>query len=321
MMKIILVVLVVMMSIPASAILVDAENDAESLAMGASLGFMGTGAAWMEEGGLRYGAGSCNLICNNPQDGAWIMTAAHAIRWPQTGETFHYIRYTFDPYFDAYPRGTTVYDPIKSIAAANGKVFYHPTQDIALVKLEHLVYDSTGELITPIEFYHGQLQDNQVILFGGSGQTGIPSQASESGTGYDDGYDRCVRGVFYFFSAAVPSRAVMKFTRSVPLPGIAAPGDSGGFTAIEENGKVLMVGIIVRGTGSGESLLTGFEYLGYNSGFFDWMNTIIQSNGDNSTPTPTNTATATATQTATITASPTPSSTEQESAVTEWGLY
>ncbi|MCC6933242.1 MAG: hypothetical protein IT292_08310 [Deltaproteobacteria bacterium] len=121
----------------------------------------------------------------------------------------------------------------------------------------------------------------------------------------------------------------MKFSRTVSLPGIIGAGDSGGIATIEQNGEILMAGVLVTGSGSSENKLSGFEFLDANGGIFDWMNNIIQSNGENPTPTLTSTATTTATltetitetPTATVTASPPPTSTEHESAVVEWELY
>ena len=270
------VLVLMLVVLPSNAVLVDAENDEASKALAESYPFMGCGAAWREIGGTRYSAGSCTLIKNNAREGAWLLTAGHAAYDDLLCKTYTVLRYTFEScYYSAFPKGTSMFLEDKSIAAENQKVFYHPTQDVALIKLEHLVYNATGDLITPAEFYQDQLMDNQIILFGGSGQTGIPSQASESGTGYRDGYKRCARGRFIFF---LGSEGTMEFDRSVLLPGIASLVDSGGFTAVETENTVRMVGIILNGSGSGENMLVGFEYIG--TGFRDWMDRIISANAE-----------------------------------------
>ncbi|MCC6931896.1 MAG: hypothetical protein IT292_01390 [Deltaproteobacteria bacterium] len=302
------VALFLVISFSASAILVDVANDEASKQLANSLGFLGRGAGWDVEGGTRYLAGSATLVCNNVQNGAWILTAGHVATRGTTGLTFNILRFTFEPsYFDAFPRGTTSYLAGKCITAIHDKVFYHAIQDVALIKLEHLVYDSTGELVTPISFYYGSLS-NKIILFGGAGETGIPSQADPNGTGDFDGYKRCARGVYDFLMG---SEGVMNFSRSVPIPGIGINGDSGGFAAIEVDGEVKQCGVLVMLYGSGESADTSFEYLGYEPGFFDWMNNLIQENSNITTPTPT----------PTITATPTPTPTEHESAVAAWDIY
>ena len=169
-----------------------------------------------------------------------------------------------------------------TLAAIREKVFFHPTQDIALVKLAGLVYDTSGSLVAPMEVSTTiTLTVNQTILLGGSGETGIPSQGGAGGTGYRDGFERCARGVFIHFSA-LPGQALMEFNRSVSLPGMASTGDSGGFTAIESGGRPTMCGIIITVSGSGETALTGFEYLGHTGTFSTWMNDIIAVNGNTS---------------------------------------
>ena len=277
-MKYLVALLVLVVSFAASAVLVDAVDEKESKALANSLPYLGCGASWQEQPGTRYSAGSCTLVCNNEIDGAWILTAGHTVLWSD-GLVRHFIRYNFQPsYYDGFPKGTTSYLPDKTIAALHDKIYIHSTQDIALVKLENVVKDATGNLITPIEFYTGRLVENQAVLFGGYGDTGIPSQANEEGTGYRDGFKRCARGLFYFFSAAAPSRAVMKFSRTVPLPGIIGAGDSGGFATIEDKGQLFMAGVLVTASGSGESMLTGFEFLDYYPDFFDWINETIFDN-------------------------------------------
>ena len=100
------------------------------------LSFLGCGAGWDVEGGIRYSAGSCTLIRNNPHDGAWILTSKHAA-------VKNILRYCFMPrYYDGFPYGTTIFLPDKTIAAI--QVFSYEDQDIALVKLEHLVYEEVG---------------------------------------------------------------------------------------------------------------------------------------------------------------------------------
>lgn len=264
-------------SMPACAILVDAVDDAESKATAAMYPFMGYASGWDEEGGTRYSAGSCFIVRNNESDGAWVLTAGHTVDHLATHETYAILRYCFEScYFDAFPKDTNGYTD-KAIVAFHDKVFYHEQLDVALVKLEHLVYDTTGELVAPVEFYSGTLSLNQVILFGGSGDTGIPSQASLEGTGYRDGYRRCARGIFRFISSTY---GVMKFDRSVDIPGIASMGDSGGFAAIEASGNILVCGILVGGTSSGESMKTRFECLAYDANFSAWMENIISENGE-----------------------------------------
>ncbi|MCC6932190.1 MAG: hypothetical protein IT292_02915 [Deltaproteobacteria bacterium] len=308
-MKRFIMLLVLIVSYPASAILIDAVDDAASKALANSLPFMGCAALWDVEGGPRYSGGSGTLVCNNEQNGAWVITAKHAIDDAQGLNVTNFIRYTFEKsYLDAFPKDTTGYLPDKSIAVVNGKAFFHPTQDIALAKLERLVYNESGALVMPIEFYFGSITSNQTILFGGNGQTGIPSQAGPNGTGYRDGYKRCARGVYDFLMG---SEGVMNFSRSVPLPGIACIADSGGFAGIEVDGKVQQCGILVMLYDSGENADTSFEYFGYDPGFFDWMNNLIQENSNITTPTPT----------PTITATPTPTPTEHESAVAAWDIY
>ena len=277
--NIIVVLLPFVVCAPSFGILVDAADDTSSLALADTYPFMCCAAGWDSEDGPRYRAGSGTLIRNNEIDGAWILTAGHAARRDTTGETFNILRYTFTSYFEAFPKGTTSYLPDKCTAAIHERVYYCPSQDIALLKLEYLVRDSTGCLITPIEFYSGPLVDDQVILIGGYGETGIPSQGGPQCTGYRDGYKRCARGIFICFNAG-KNKLLTEFHRTVPIPGMASCADSGGFAAIEEEQQLLMVGVIVTGSGSGETALTGCEYLGYNPEFFSWMEDIIAANGE-----------------------------------------
>ena len=128
-----------------------------------------------------------------------------------------------------------------------------------------------------MELYTGGLTANQSVLFGGSGDTGIPSQGGPGGTGIDDGYRRCVRGRYRF---SLGSEATVDFTRSLQIPGIASMGDSGGFAAIEYNGTPLLCGILVTVSGSGEGTLTSFEYLGQT--LLTWVTTTISQNGNTS---------------------------------------
>ena len=279
--NIIVVLFLLVVSFPSSAILVDAVDDAESKRIANTFHYMCCAAGWDQEGGIRYTAGSGTLVCNNAHNGAWVLTAGHTVYRQSTGDTFNYLRYTFQPnYFNAFPKDTTSYLPDKCINAIHDKVFYNTEQDVALVKLESLVRDATGSLVSPIEMYDGEISDNQVIIFGGSGQTGIPSQASESGTGKRDGFKRCARGLFYFFYPPNPGEGVMRFSRSTSIPGIIGLGDSGGFCAVESEGKILMIGVNIIVSGSGESALSSFEYLGFYNSFDTWMNDIIISNGE-----------------------------------------
>ena len=272
------VLLLLVASFPANAILVDAANDAGSLALARTFPFMCCAALWDEEGGARYSGGSGTLVRNNPQDGAWILTAKHAIDDAEGANASNYIRYTFETSFlDAFPKGSSGYLPDKSIAVVSGKVFFHATQDIALAKLERLVRDDSGDLISPAELNSDKLAANQVVLFGGSGQIGLPSQSSPNGTGCRDGYKRCGRGIFDFLMG---SEAILNFSRTVALPAIACIGDSGGFAAIERNEKIFMVGVLVTVYGSGEDADTAFETFSYDPSFVSWVNDTIEANSE-----------------------------------------
>ena len=283
-MRTIIVLLAIAVCFPANAILIDAADDAASLALAESYPFMCCAALWDEAGGTRYRGGSGTLVCNNEQDGAWVLTAKHAIDDAQGVYATNFIRYTFEScYFNAFPKGTTGYVADMSVAVVNGKVFFHYSQDIALAKLEHLVRNATGDLITPVEFYHGELVRDQVILVGGFGETGAPSNGGPQCTGVWDGKKRCARSIFKFISTATPGKGLMEFERTVSVPGMVSCGDSGGFAAVEEDDKVLTTGVIITGSGSGETALTGFAYLSYDPEFFSWVSNIIDENGE--TPT------------------------------------
>ncbi|MCC6932205.1 MAG: hypothetical protein IT292_02995 [Deltaproteobacteria bacterium] len=330
--NLIVVLLALLVAFPASAILIDAVDDAASLALADSLHFMGCGAGWDEVGGTRYRVGSCSLIRNNDQDGAWVITAAHAPFHETTGATYRYLRYTFLSYYEAFLKGTISFVPGKSITASPANVFYHPMLDIALVKLDELVRDASGTIITPVEFYTGELFRDQVILMGGYGDTGLPSQGGEgiNDTRIFDGYRRCARGVIDFFFGSL---GLLAFFRTVPLPGIGATGDSGGFAAVEINSQVLLAGILVKVYDRGEHTQTGFEYISNDPSFFTWMNGKITENSEIPTPTKTNTISPTLTATmtdtplptATVTIAPTPTATpttlEVQSTVENWGNY
>ena len=275
---IIVAILSLVVSFPACGILVDAVDDTASKALGASHPFMGSGAWWKVEGGTRYKGGSCTLVRNNSQDGAWVLTAGHAVL--TDGEVHNIMRYTFRTcHFDGFTRGTSSYVASRTVAAIHDKVFLHPSQDIALVKLESLVRDAAGELVTPIEMYSGDLSltYGQPILFGGAGDTGTPDQGGSEGTSYRDGFERCARGVFVTFNAA-RNEGLLEFKRSVPIPGMGSNGDSGGFAAVEFDGNVMLVGVLVTVSGSGEAATTGFEFLGYDDGFSVWLEDIIIEN-------------------------------------------
>ena len=277
-MRLLIIALLIVVPNPCSAILVDATDDQASLALAASYPFMGCGAGWDIEGGTRYRAGSCNLIRNNSTEGAWIVTAKHAIHRDSTGEAIRFLRYCFElSYFDGFPKDTTSFIEEKTVLAVHDKVYYHATQDVALVKLHHLIYDTTGNLVVPVKFYTGTLSQNQAVLIGGFGETGIPSQGGSQGTGYRDGFGRCARGVFRFF---FESEATIDFRRTVPVPGMASAGDSGGLAAIEKDGNVLIAGVIATVSGSGEGALTSFEYFNYDPDFNTWINTIISENAE-----------------------------------------
>ncbi|MCC6932092.1 MAG: hypothetical protein IT292_02410 [Deltaproteobacteria bacterium] len=277
------VILVAMLAVafPASAILVDAVDEQQSLAMGASYLWMGCAAAWDYEGSNRHRTGSCSLISNNQTDGAWIITAGHAVTDMGGVEFWKIIRYNFQGgYFDAFPRETHSYLPEKCVTAIHDKIFRHPSRDIALVKLEHLVYSASGDLITPPEFYREAINSEQTILFGGAGQSGIPAQGGVGGTGYRDGYDRCCRGVFDYMSPFRPGTAWMDFSRTVPLPGIGCSGDSGGMVCIESGDKVLLAGVLVLVSGSGERTSTAFEFFNYEPTLFEWIEGLIDDNAE-----------------------------------------
>ena len=278
-----MLMMVAICAFPAQAILVDAVNDSASKALAETLPCMGCGAGWDVEGGTRFGAGSCVLIRNNPTDGAWVLTARHTVMDSGGSVVREFHRYTFQPsYYDGFPKGSTGYSTTCTIAARRDKIFCYASQDLALVKLDQLVYNSSGMLVTPMEVSTTvTLAADQTILFGGSGDTGIPSQGGAGGTGYRDGFRRCARGVFIQFSA-IPGKALMEFNRSVSLPGMASSGDSGGFVAIESSGRPTMCGIIITVSGSGETALTGFEYLGYTGTFATWMENTIANNRNNS---------------------------------------
>ena len=271
--------LVAMCAFPAQGILVDAVNDSASKALAETLPCMGCAAGWDNESGTRYSAGSCILIRNNPTDGAWVLTARHAVYRTQTGGTFNFLRYTFQPsYYDGFPKGSTGYSTTCTVAALRDKVFYHSSQDIALVKLEHLVYNTSGTLVAPMELNTTvSLVLDQAVLFGGSGETGIPSQGGVGGTSYRDGYRRCVRGRYRFMVGTV---GTMDFIRTLSLPGIGCNADSGGFAAIEYNGTPLLCGVLVTVSGSGEGTLTSFEHLG--QALVTWVTATISQNGNTS---------------------------------------
>jgi hypothetical protein len=224
-------------------------------------------------GGL-FSAGTCTLIRNNETDGAWVLTASHACTDHDTSSTFYTLKYGF---------GTNAFTGLSEAITANSeKVFYHPIQDIALIKLQNLVYEIDGTLTTPIAFYSGTLTLDIPLLFGGYGQIGTPEQADPHGTGYRDGNARVARGWLWNFGLAGlrPSLGYMEYHSDLVIAGIGSNGDSGGFTAIEQGGEILLVGLIDEGRGNGTDADTGFERLDYDPNFSSWMNDIIAANGN-----------------------------------------
>ncbi|MCC6932204.1 MAG: hypothetical protein IT292_02990 [Deltaproteobacteria bacterium] len=124
--------------------------------------------------------------------------------------------------------------------------------------MEHPVYENDASLTRPIQFYQGTPDYDQAMLFGGAGQTGIPSQSSPGGTGFRDGIERCARGVL---SYTWQNEGVFIFNYTVAIPGIPRQQDSGGFVAIENKGNVEMVEFLTKIYRSGEGTNTAFEFL------------------------------------------------------------
>ena len=150
---VLLVLLVALASFSANAVLVNAEDDAASKAYAkTNCPWMCSAAGWDVEGGTRYGSGSGALVCNDVVRGAYVVTAKHCTLSNDTGQVQAILRYCFEPsYYDGFPKGTTGYLADKTFAAT--AVFLHPSQDIALVKLERLVYSGDGTLVEPISLY------------------------------------------------------------------------------------------------------------------------------------------------------------------------
>lgn len=275
-----LATMLILFVFPANAILVDSENDEASKILGASLPQLGSVAWWEYEGGTRYGSASCTLVKNDARDGAWILTAAHVVL-RDSGEMLKIMRCCFYPnYYDGFPKGTTSYLPDKTATIINSKVFFPSSQDLALCKLDHLVYNASGELVAPAKFYTGELVEDMQLLIAGTGETGTPSEARIGGTGKFDGYSRAVRCRYYYFLLSQPSIGITHYDATLSVPGLANEGDSGGLAAVEQGGDVYVVGNLNQIRGEGITAANGFEYL--DSQFFTWMNNIIASNGEQS---------------------------------------
>lgn len=111
-------------SVPTPKILVESEDDQASRDLAASFEFLGFGASYNAEGGGPFRAGSCTLVRNNAQDGAWILTSHHAttVNADTESETRAVLKYGF---------AVNCYEGLdEAITADHARIFYHPIQDI-----------------------------------------------------------------------------------------------------------------------------------------------------------------------------------------------
>ena len=281
--RILLAACALLCACPGWAVLVTAENDEASKALGASIAPLCFGAGFDAEG-IRYRGGSGVLVFQDVvNDKSYIVTSAHAAISNNTGQTFHILRYGFGPnYYEGFASGHVLTADL---------VIYHPTRDVALVRLDGLATEEDGSLIEPIEFYdadfYGELAVGMIILFAGTGENGDPSLGGPSGSGVRDGYARAARGELHRYPSDEdfdPGIWFMKYFPSLTVGGIGASGDSGGPATVEREGKSLLCGIndMVRGVGT--ATRTGFEYFGYrgpdgtDQTIYDWITKTIADN-------------------------------------------
>jgi len=268
-----IVLLAVLGSFPAAAVYVRAEDEQASRELAVSLGFVGFGAAYTAEGNL-YAGGTCALICNSERNGAWILTAHH-VTTDSNGlgtDTYAILKYGFAP--NCYQG----FDQM--IPADMTKVFYPPNgQDMALIKLQSLVYESDGTLKVPLNFYKGILSLGQTILFSGYGANGDPSNGG-SGECTRDGYVRAARGQIHRFDylGMDPSIAFLEYLTSLLVPGIGSCHDSGAPALIETETGYELAGVVVKGRGADIGTWTGFERVDYDPNFMSWVYDMITEN-------------------------------------------
>lgn len=244
-------------ALPSWAVLVTAENEEASKALGASIAPLCFGAGF-DSAGIRYRAGGGSLVYQDEARNECVIVTSTHVTYP---DVFVRMQYGFGPSYHA---------GLNAGQVLNAKfIINHPSRDVSLVWLDGVAREEDGTLIEPIEFYdeelYGYLAEGMIILFAGTGENGDPSLGGPSGSGVRDGYARAARGQLARLGIAGvnPTIWFMKYFSSLTVGGIGAPGDSGGPAMVELEGKLLMCGIIDMGLDTGINTWTGFEYFGY----------------------------------------------------------
>jgi len=278
-----------------SKILVDEYNEEASIALAATFDFLGFVWCLSADNILsRFAGGSCSLVCNNPGDGAWVLTAKHvAMDYRGNQRVFPFLWVGFGKNEEAVH--TAIEDavaggvPLPEALSTNhvyrvDKVFIQNSSevDIALLRLNTLSRKENGDLIEPVSLYRAPLELDMPLLIGGYGRHGDPQNAWYDGTNAEyDGYARAARGNLDYFSMAWLLGwywGWLHYDYSLPIPGMANPGDSGGMVAVEENGQPFLTGVVSGGAGGGIGMATGFAYFGYSPNYFRWLEISIADN-------------------------------------------
>jgi len=269
---------------PSWAVLVAEADDLASREWGDSFEFLWFGAAF-NASGSRFDGGSANAFYHDLEaQKSYLISSGHTVldgnglQWAEM----------------KYGSGNFYEDLSNNNVLSAEQYFFHPTQDVVIVRLNGLARNGQGNLVELVEFYdvetYGELTAGMTIVFAGYGDHGDPSLGGMGYTGLFDGNPRAARGQLHrlgYVGGLDPTIWFMKYFPSLNLGGIAAPGDSGGPVMVELEGKLFLCGINDMVRGGGTSTWTGFEYFGYRSPdsagqtVFEWIEQTIAANTGN----------------------------------------